>query len=246
MTFKYSLILFCFLGSLPCWTQSLDLVISAGHNQYKEELIQPLSYRGAKLGLGLHFDKTTIEETKISATWLLTGGIGASTKLNNTLDQLTSRLEISYLKSLKPSRWYSGISLLALHEYSLYSLNYEYPFWLTQYSLGWSNRFDLSLGSNSSLEMTVSIPLIGLYSRTERDVLYVRKEDFNLAYLHKNMSVETVSEFQSISGSIFFRPRNDRRLMIGYQGWYHRYSKPKPVTSMFHSVIVRLSLISKK
>jgi len=230
--------------SLVCKAQDWNVQLTSGIIQHKEELIQPLSYAGHKLGIGIHHDRILRRGDILSADVLVGGTLLARNSRGNTLDQLTVNLVVNYLKTISNGKWHMGVGLQAYYDYSLYSLNYEYPFWFTQYSLNWSHKVNIGLPWNGKVVAQVSLPLVGVYSRTERDVLYETKEDYEKAYFHQNLTLRSLGTFQSLTGSFIysFTADGSSRVNIGYRAQYYRYTSPKPISSVYHSIIFILRL----
>lgn len=244
MYFKTIIIFSLILLSNSINAQELRVILTNGYNQHKEELIHPLTYKGYRLGVGVHYvDKLKNDDlffTKVN----LSGVVRGENRLQNDMSLLNLNFEMSYLFKTVFSFWNTGISMQAMYDYSLYSLNYEYPFWFTQNSLNWSNKIQIPLSDNLIISGIISLPLFGFFSRTEKEVLYDYKRDFTKAYFHKNLTFDTVNNFKSISGdvSIFKKLSNRTELGLGYLFHFFCYKKPKPISGLNNSISLNFKL----
>ena len=241
--FMRLLILFLLIIPILGKSQELKFSLANGIAQHKEELLQPISYTGYRLGIGVNFTKKFTKNHLLFVDFLGSGAL-AKTNLGNDMAQLNTNLELGYLMAKKFDTWNTGFSIQSQYDYALYSLNYEYPFWYTQYSLNWYNKLKLDLTKNSNLSFFISIPIVGFFSRTEKEVFYIKKEDYNSAYFHRNMTFESLNNIQAISGGFLVSRNRVRKtdFSIGYRGNYFHYKKPKAISSIAHSIILSINL----
>lgn len=244
MYFKKISALLLFFYSCNATSQELDVLLTNGLYQHQEQLIHPVTYKGHKLGLEINYTRHLKNRNLLFSKMNVSGVIKGENKLQNDMSQLNLNLEVGYLFKTKFPYWKTGVSLQAMYDYSLYSLNYEYPFWFTQYSLNWSNSIQIPINENLSVNGKISLPLFGIFSRTENEVLYEFKQEYTKAYFHQNLALDTKNNFQSISGdiTIFKRMSDKTSLGLGYLFHFFNYRKPKPITGFNNSISLNFKL----
>lgn len=225
-------------------SQELDVILFNGFHQHKEELIHPLVYRGYKIGLGLAYSKKLKNENVFFSNANVSGIIKGLNRLQNDMSQVNVNIETGYLFKTNLNYWKTGVSLQAMYNYNLYSLNYEYPFWFTQYSLNWSNKLEFIISDDYCISSSISIPLFGFFSRTEDQVLYNFKRNYTKAYFHKDLTFDSLNNFQSFFGNItIYRDLSAKTTIgLGYYFHYFNYNLPKPVMAFTNSLSFNLKL----
>ena len=240
---SYMLRKFFLLLILCCWPvlslgQVFRLNLLQGVGQYKEALLQPITYVGYRLGVGVDFDYQLPNDHCFFAQLMVAGLPTAKTRLGNDMSQINGNLESGYLINTKLFHWQTGPSLQIHYDYALYALNYEHPFWLTQYSLNWANRWQMRPWKQWQLSLAFSLPLVGLLSRTEKEVLRPYKADYQKAFFHRNMTFEALHRFQHLNLSIelthLSTQHND--FGLGYSMTYFHFNTSRPLTLLHHSI----------
>ena len=93
---RLSLFFFSVIPSLT-FCQGLNLSLANGLAQHKEELLQPIVYKGYVVGIGADYRLKLKNEAILYADLTISGVYTAKTKLNNDLSQLNINLELGYL-----------------------------------------------------------------------------------------------------------------------------------------------------
>ncbi|OJJ19934.1 hypothetical protein BKI52_15770 [marine bacterium AO1-C] len=227
--------------------QELRFALLNAYAQHQEKLIHPVVYKGYEFGLDLAYHHTFANKSILFANITATGIINARNKFNNEMLQIGLNTEVGYLLSAKHF-WQTGPAIQARYEYDLYSLNYEYPFWFTQYSLNWSNRLQYSFSKTLQMQGTISIPIVGLFSRPQEVVLYTFKEDYNKPYFHQNLALATLNSFQAFNGQITFSKKITSKtdVQLGYRWAWFRYQNPLPIHSLKHFILAGLKINFRK
>lgn len=230
--------------SLKASSQDWSFSLANGLAQHKEELLQPIVYKGYNLGIGADYSCSLQNKAVLFADFMASGVYTAKTKLENDMSQLNINLELGYLFKTKKEQWKTGAAIQSQYNYTLYSLNYEYPFWVTQYSLNWHNRLDFLLEAKYKVEVSTSIPLFGFLSRTPKEVLREYKQDYTKAYFHSNMKLASINTFRSLTTSLLFSLNQEKKVKfkIGYRGDFFYYQEPKPVSRIYHSLVLSFKL----
>jgi len=202
-------------STIASYAQELTLKINNGLGQYKEELLQPIAYTGYLAGVGLQYTQELENGSRFQSELLISGMPSAKTKLNNDMSNLNLNIDVAYLFDLNLGSWKTGPALLCQYDYSLYALNYEHPFWITQYALNWKNNLEFRLTPHTELSCSVAIPLLNLISRTPREALYSHKRDYQKAHFHENMSMTYTDDLQSITTHVYLIKKRKGKNDIG-------------------------------
>lgn len=240
MYFKKASAILLFFYFSNANSQELDVLLINGLYQHQEKLIHPITYKGYKLGLEINYTHHKTNNKLFFSKINISGVIKGENELQNDMSQLNLNLEFGFLFKTNSPYWKTGLSLQAMYDYSLYSLNYEYPFWFTQYTLNYSNSVQIPINKNLLFRGKISLPLLGVFSRTENEVLYEFKKDYTKAYFHQNLTFDTLNNFQSVLGdiTIYKRTTDKTSLGLGYLFHFFRYNIPKPITGLNNSMIL--------
>jgi hypothetical protein len=222
--------------------QHISFSVNNGVAQHKEKLIHPLTYSGYNIGIGATFTKKTKKNNLYFINFWTNGIVTAKNRNTNDMSRLELSLTAGKLFPTPYTNWKTGFGLQARYDYSLYSLNYGYPFWFTQYTVNWMNQFDYEINEKINLSAKLSIPLAGMFSRTKQEVTYPLKKDYTKAYFHRDLSLNSFNAFKAILvNTTISKKFKKAQWGIGYQFIYYAYEQPVQLQSLANNITIRFS-----
>jgi hypothetical protein len=209
--------------------KGLQLSLSAGHAQYKEQLFNGLRNDGLELSLGLNYG---IQQHSLNhefgwninaaALWNRYGWSSEYIQLSN----LHYRLLTEAGKGFQLGGNVSYSSSFYRNE----NFDSQHNYWVTTLNLGFSACYRIPINSKLTVMIPVNIPLLGFLSRpaTNRNLI-LNEPDLRigdiLKRINSNFKLVTIGRnYFDIETGLFFntRLRNSRQVTIGYRVRYEQ------------------------
>lgn len=206
------LILFQLIIIAYCQAQNQwQISLKGGQYQYKDQLVHPLVYDGAIISSMLTYSPANSKILSFAQLDISTAPYTYN-HLGNEAFHLLLQAEVGKLFYIKGG-WQMGASLFTGYNYTLLSINYEHPFWLTNHSLVWHHKFYRKINDDFELISNFSLPMLSLISRPSKEVLYEYKKDYSKAHFYENVALFGLNQYRSVSLSLMIKKK---KLAAGY------------------------------
>ncbi|HNZ71805.1 MAG TPA: hypothetical protein PKJ43_04240 [Prolixibacteraceae bacterium] len=207
----------------------LEITLSAGHAQYKEQLFNGLRNDGVDLSLGLNYgiQKNAMHHEfgwniDAAGLWNRYGWSSMYLQISN----LHYRLLADVGKGLQLGGNVGYSSSFYRNE----NFDSQHNYWITTLNLGLSTCYSLPINSKWTMMIPVNIPLVGFLSRpAENRNLILNEPDLKigdiLKRINSNFKFVTIgSNYFDIETGLFFRTqlRNEKQVTFGYRVRYEQ------------------------
>ncbi len=247
---SFTLILAFLIISTGLWCQKKETIrntfLIAGYKEVKEAANFGLVFKGPAFDFGMQWDIFN-ETALISYEYELGLGILFTREIPG-LDFYLKPAELAYMFKLPVSsgNFYVGPSMKLEYSYNLYpDLQAGFDYWMTNFSLGATARYDFNWKS-SSFRIKLSSSLGSLVSRQPdyRDpYFYDLGVKYAIEHLHQDMNAVSVNRFFTSQLDLDWKPGLESRIAIGYRLQYAGYYQPPEISSFINSLKL---VISKK